>query len=479
MATFDSITSALTAQSILHGRKQAAREREKIVDLAANFYQGSFHEAIVAGGTSEEAILRFGFKDYKNILPFFQTRLVKDTIDQLSMTYKKPPARNLVNEDGDPLDENEYGRWIEDHPDFNIMMRQAERYSNLLSNDGGGNVLLRFEYDDATDEFWFFLNYHYVPYFASNNRLKPIGYSIPLLPDISSTRVEDPKWLFISDEEMFIHNNLGPDVKLEDVFTEGGNPYGMMPIIDFTIPDPDSYWKMVSPVVSIAQAYLVGMMDIFAGIHFQSFDQPWIEGIEHTDADHFKVGANKSWAIPEGASAGLLNFNPKLTETIDVLVRWMNMELSAYGMKMSFREAGNPQSGFALRVEKEKLLEYREDQLPFLRMKEQRVFKIVSKMIEVHELDYRIPQNAELSIDFAEPEFPKTPDEERSQVDWEVERNLTTYAEYQANRDDVPLEQAEAQLQENQEKNNLQRSRGVGIFRQIAQNGNQFERIQQ
>jgi len=108
------------------------------------------------------------------------------------------------------------------------------------------------------------------------------------------------------------------------------------------------------------------------------------------------------------------------------------------------------------------LLEKREDAVEFFRVKEQELFKVMKAMFTYHsDLNYKIPEDATLQVDFQDIEFPKEPAEYRDEWEWKVSKNLATWIDYLmwSNPD---LNQAEAERIFNENVVSNRTLRGLG-----------------
>src|SRR3972149_284439 len=439
--------------SIVEQRKKNAQAVKFARDMAIDFYEGR--------QTAEDEYLRkWGFAEETALPRDFSTQLTKRVIDRLSMVYKRPPQRFLVSESGAPLDEKQDGiqQFMIDNPEFNFQWKKCERYHNLLNN-----FILRFAYHEQRKQWFFFIHTDYLPDFGEMddpefNNLYPIGYHIQLPEDIygkTPTRKKE-KWLFISDDEMYFHDEFGnaePMPEREDLL----NPYGIMPIIDFSMPGIDEYWTTgLKPLVEFHRMYNIYLMNFFYGAHFMMFPQVWMQGMDTSKLSKdplgnpkLKMGTNNIWNLAEGLEAGSLNFSPDLVGAIEFIRKITKMELKNYGMSVPFREGGNPMSGFAIVVDNMELLEKRESDIDFYKIKEAQIYDIVKAMNKFHELKYKMPDTAIMKTDFIEPEFPKEPAEERAHHDWELKNGYRKPEDYLIEKEGLTEDEAKKEIDDN------------------------------
>jgi len=453
----------LIERTIAEERSERAKQRGNLREMLIDFYEGNQH-------AHNRYLRQWGFEE-KHHLPYPSTRLVTRVIDTLSMVYKRPPQRKLVSEDNTEIENDGYQEFIRDNPLYDLQLKKVERYYNLLKN-----VLYRVSYDAETERFYFYIETDYIPEYGRANKLYPTGYHIPMAMDTDGKEVEEPTFLFISDEEYFFHDEHGkswPDPNFPDM----RNPYGIMPLVDFSEPTTDLYWNVgAKPLVDVARLYNILILNTCYAQHFQAFDQPWARDVP----DHMmekdingdpivKVGSDQFLNLGPDGDAGLLGFSPKLVESLEFIRGWLNMELSNYGLKAVFRESGDPMSGFAIVVSNIELLEKRESDIDVFKVYEQQLFDVVRAVTDYHALGYNMPEDAMLQTDFVEPDFPTEPAEERAQAEWEWRNNISSREDYLRRRNpDLSQEEAEQIIEENAVKNRQTR----GLFSQDNNNGN-------
>lgn len=452
-------------RTIAEERLQAAQQRGAMREYLIDYYEENQHD-------KDEYLRAWGFQR-KTALPLTSTRLVKRVIDTLSMVYKQPPNRYLFDKNGNKIEKNGIADFESDNYEFNVQLKKCERYFNLLKN-----VLFRIAYDDEAGKMYFYIETDYIPEFGRNNNIYPIGYHIPLPIDTDKKDSEEQLYLFISDELYYIHDGITDEKMPVPPFDDITNPYGIMPIIDFSEPCAGTYWNMgAKSLVDVARHYNIGMLNTAYAHHFQCFDQAWTRGLrsENLPKDAYgnpvlKVGSDEAWNLGDDGAAGLLGFNPKLVESIEFYRGWLNMELANYGLQAVFKESGNPMSGFALKVSKIELLEKRQADVDFYKVKEQEIYEVLRVMNEYHGLGYNMPRESWLITDFVEPDFPSDPADERAEWEWKWANNLASKEDYlMAKNPDLDEETASKII----EKNTMANRPTRGLFPSATNNGQQ------
>lgn len=417
--------SQLIEASIYEARKTNAKDRQKMRSMMIDFYQGDQY-------CQKEYQNAYGFGDIE--FPNLSTRLTRRVIDNnLAMVYKSPPERKLmVGKPGSEkeLDNDGLQEFLYDNPEYDLIVKKLERYHNLLNN-----VLYRFVY---TDRWYFFIETEFIPKFGPDNKLYPIGYDIPMPEDVDGKEKPRNRWLFISDEEIYYHddkgNKWGVDPQLPDDFV---NPYGIMPLIDMSDSDIDLYWgNGLRALVEFHRIYNLALLDGFFALHQQAHNLLWAKDLDLNllpknakGEPYVKSSAATVLNVGPDGEVGAVNFNPQLPQSIEYLRQAANMELANYGITINFRESGNPMSGFAIVVSNRELIEKREHDIQRYIMFERKAYKILQVMNEYHDTGYNMPSESWVSVDWREIDFPQEPTEERAQELHDLKLNLITREE--------------------------------------------------
>jgi hypothetical protein len=134
--------------------------------------------------------------------------------------------------------------------------------------------------------------------------------------------------------------------------------------------------------------------------------------------------------LPEGATAGLLGFQPQIIDTMNAISEQMKLIHDEYHLKVNWAMEGNAPSGFSLLVQNMDLMEQREDDVKLAKMQEKKIYKVLRALQEYHldeikqvTKDEPILPDGNLFVNFADIEFPINRAEEREDLDWELKHN--------------------------------------------------------
>jgi len=168
-----------------------------------------------------------------------------------------------------------------------------------------------------------------------------------------------------------------------------------------------------------------------------------------------EVGAEKFWALPDGANAGVLTPPDMISSMSQGIKDKIRVVTNNYHLPQGFIEGdqAQPESGTALRIRNQELTDERLGDVKRWRMVEHEAYKIEKRILEV---DFKEAMPKEFFIDYREQEQILTPDERIAQDDWDLVNNQTTQAKILF-RDDPDkyktLKKAEEEVKKNKEQN--------------------------
>jgi len=364
----------------------------------------------------DQYLKNHGFKGIRNPLPLGFVNITKKIIKKTSLVYKFPPERKLSK------NPEKYKEFIDENPIFDFTIQVLERLVNLL-----GNCLIRPVFTKRGFRVW--LDTDWIPEFAEGDPFNPIGYSIPIKHDVTETnagKVKEDWYIYYSDDEMYWYVP-GTDKKKPDPTTDSyDNPLGIMPIVEAREEIPvEEYWPDGAMDLAKANQNInINWNNINYALHYQAFDQPYVEGID-SDADiNVERNFNKLWRAPQGGRFGLLGFDPAMSESMEIIQKQIQIISNAYNVSLDWFDQSQPQSGFALLVRNLDLLEDRQLAIQRWKMIEQKIYKIIQRQSEIYNVD-KLP-DAELTVDYPDVSFPLQQAEELERLEFNYKYNIDT-----------------------------------------------------
>jgi len=477
--------ASLSGEALKDILKQQSNNTVKIaIEELIDIYQDNWDHLIEC-----ELYDQFSYKEFER-LKFLKTKelnLLKRVINETSLIYKHEPKREAIIESGKidqttqkeivQVDEN-YEKAIKD-TDINIISQEINKYTNLTNH-----VLERIVYRDGKLDFDIitFDNCEVWSHPEDWKRIIAIKYYIGLnVPksysttgsDSVSTAEIDPKyrtpqkhdiplakykkaylWTLedidmpivdekgimtekaikgyvyelrqIGEEEQIVHKEENPyrdpDGKVILPFILYSKNYAVRQLLDFTTGND---------LRDLNMNVAVNMVHINALFKYQSYKQMVLRVGDPTAVPkNFQLGPAEIAIIgDENGDMSVLDIQTNINILWETLQKRIVTVLSQYGISPeNFTLSGTPQSGFSIKMNNIAKLEYREAQIPLYRKYEQKRFDVIRAVWnEHHPVDSeKISDRARFKIDFAEIQFPLSPDEKSKQFMFLKQNNAKT-----------------------------------------------------
>ena len=418
----------------LMSRNQQLEEKKNIKLL--DFYENM--------QISDEYLGNWGFKgeDGKDKIPLSNVNITKQIIDRISMLYKREPERKLISKTDDKLTEDQeaiYAQWAAFNPNYDMMLKYAERYKNLLHK-----VLFRMHVNPEQQNWDFFVDTYYRAHFRGFDNLHPFAYSILMEPNAEYFEEGEQWWLFVSDEDMFFYEPnrqkrktefMMPDGTIVDY--EGVNPYGVMNLVELRSEPAVTKYGVSGAIdlVNSNQAINVAVNNIHVAIQYQSFGIVWQTGEITQQRNTIKVSPFNVYVVDTGESLNSLDLNPKLLESFESINHHIKLIGNSYGVNINFSVEATAVSGVSLTIQNIDLLERREDSIDVAVNQENEIYNKLQIIQDFHKNDLsknepKLIKDVKVSLNFADLDFPVGLDEELKERDWNIERNIKTPLDY-------------------------------------------------
>ncbi len=378
----------------LKNHSEYMKEREVLLDA----YEGNnLRELNDVFFTNDEG------KVQKSV-PSATQNLIDRAIRRRSLVYKNQPDY------GDVKWPNGYDpnkRWQ--------FMKGSERTANNI-----GTVLLRPKVIDGVMDYE--LLWEYMPFFGENP-LDPTGILYSVI--VPSAEMSTPKreWVWWTKDTLLVMNDNGKVISQPDN-PKNANRYGMLPFVTANVRMGREYWSWGygKPLLDANTAINVALTEMRLGVRYSMMGQ-WVATGEFDDKAIVK-GTDKVIKLPTGATLQAIAPPAEMNAAVEYIKAEYDMTLQNIGMKIKFADTGEAQSGISLKIESVELLELREDDVAIWNMVDDNLYekeKAVWKVDGTGDLPER-------TTNFSEIEFPKTPEEQQGQDQWDLDHGQTTEA---------------------------------------------------
>ena len=353
-------------------------------------------------------------------IPIPNINLTKRVIDRISLVYMKPPIREYSTEENEAkkniIFELTHGK------DFK--MQRAEKLTNLLEV-----VLMKVCWRDEKLEYDIIRDWE--PIFG-DDPLHPVAITYPLKVRNTVYDTTPEMWAYWDDENHFIYEKATK----KKIAVEGNdgmiNPYGMMPFVECYRegrPESSYFDTDASPsLIATNEAVNVAEFNKNANIMFQSFGFGFITG-SNIEKSQIEIGQDKWSFLGHDGSLSMVappNSVPALTDSIKESYKMLAQN---YHLSVAFVEGSTAESGIALRMRNQELMDSRRHDVERWRELEKKLFEIEKRiiMIELQKSDNSLGEL--VKVDFDESTEILSEQEQRDKWDWELANGLIDSAD--------------------------------------------------
>ena len=393
------------------------RKRESYVHKLLDYYNGSNTKYYIEN--------RFDLDAFREVPPY-EANITKKFINKMSRIYTVGADRN-VNEKYETLSVLKDAK-----------MKHIERMTRLV-----GTIATRIMFvDGEMPHFDYQPIYYFHPFFGADP-FKPIAISYPLMhytEDASN-----------SDACQYIHWNAESYIIFDEsgkVLEEAEHGYGTLPFV-FTHREHQSdsfYVEGANDICNANEHINITMTELQLGLRFQMFGQPVVSGADLGNNQRF--GSDVILELPEGANYNILSPAGDIEKVIENVK--FQMELVAQNNHLSVQfaqDGGETPSGIALKIKDLESFEDYQDDLALWSQYEHEIYQVERNIART--LNIGMPEA--LKIDFNEPEYPMTVQDQIALDNHRLSLGLVNKAELMVEYNkDLTLEEANAKLKANE-----------------------------
>ena len=419
----------LIKASIMDTKLFAERKRRDNIGKMLDYYAGNYTDQYIKA--------RFAAKVWQEI-PIVNFNITKRFIDRMARIYTLGASRN-ANATYDKLTRYKDSK-----------MKHIEKITRLL-----GTVATKVEikYDFNGDPYFDYEPIYYFNSHFGDDRMQPVAIRYPLLSnttDLSENAVVDLKHVYWDDTRVIIYNEKG------EIDSETQHNIGMMPIA-FThreYPIAEFYAAGANDIVSCNESINILLTEANLGMRFQMFGQQVITGF-YSDESQTRLGSDELFVLPEGSKFENVAPNANVKGAIDLVKTMMDLCAQNNHLYVSFAESSSdrPTSGIALKIKDLERFEDFQDDVELWREHEQNLYTVEQAVAKAANIS--IPND--FGVDFNEPDYPVTAQDQIALETFELEQGLITPAGLLVKRNnELTIEEAQKIIEGNKQTNGNQ-----------------------
>ena len=362
-------------QSVAESKRLNQQSRRKWVRRMLNYYGGN--------GTDKYIEDYFNSTAFQEI-PCYNANFTRRFINKMSRIYTVGSNRN-VNNTYNQLTIKKDAR-----------MKHIERMTRLV-----GTVATQVIYKEHNGMPYF----DYRPVYYFNVHLKdpftPSAIMYPLLMQPEDTSyIEKCEWAYWDESIYAKYDENG------NIMEEYEHGYGVLPFL-FTHREEqidEFFVDGANDIVDCNEQVNIAMTEMQLGLRFQMFGQPFMTGVD-SDKRIERAGSDQIIDLPEGATFGIVSPAGNLQAVIENIKFQVDLVAQNNHLYVQFaQDGGETPSGIALKIKDLERFEDYQDDIELWRMYEHELYYIEKEIAAYNNI--KLPEK--LKLDFNEPEYPKT-----------------------------------------------------------------------
>ena len=410
--------------SVKEAKQYNQKMRRNWVRRMLDYYGGNNTEQYI-----DEYFNSSAFKE----IPCYNANFTRRFINKMSRIYTVGATRN-VNTQYDELTIKKDAR-----------MKHVERMTRLI-----GSVATQVIYKEVNGMPYF--DYRPVYYFDVHlaDPFTPTAIMYPLLmqPEDGSyaEKLEYAYW----DESIYAQYDENGEIVEE--YEHG---YGILPFV-FTHREEqidEFFVDGANDIVDCNEQVNIAMTEMQLGLRFQMFGQPYMTGVD-SDKRIERAGSDQIIDLPEGATFDIVSPAGNIQSVIENIKFQVDLVAQNNHLYVQFaQDGGETPSGIALKIKDLERFEDYQDDLELWRMYEHMFYHVEKEIAAYNNIN--LPEK--LKLDFKEPEYPKTVQDQIMLDEHRLKHFMIDRADLLMEyNNDLSRSEAEAIISSNQEQVNPQ-----------------------
>ena len=423
----------IIAESIKDLKLEHAQARRREIYKLIDYYAGTETQKYIQGYFDADA-----FRE----IPVYSANFTKRFINKMSRIYNVGAKRN-IGESYDKLTIKKDAR-----------MKHIEKMTRLV-----GTVATQVVYRDDLEYPCF--DYRPVYYFdvhMEDNPFVPTAITYPILNNVNDVfNTEKLKYAYWDSSIYALYDEDG------NILEEYEHGYGVIPFV-FTHRENqvDSFFvEGANDIVDCNEQVNITMTELQLGLRFQMFGQPFVTGV-YSDKGMKRAGSDSILDLPEGSTFGIAAPQGDIQAVIESVKFQVDLVAQNNHLYVQFaQDGGEVPSGIALKIKDLERFEDYQDDIELWRMYEHELYAVEREIAAYNGVS--LPK--ELKLDFIEPEYPKTVQDQILIENHALQNNLMTQPQLlQKYNKDLTIEEAREIVRANKQENEQQ-----SIFERIRQ----------
>jgi len=362
-------------------------------------------------------------------IPVYNANFTRRFINKMSRIYTVGASRN-VSDSYSSLTRKKDAK-----------MKHIERMTRLV-----GSVATQVIYrDDLPQPCFDYRPVYYFDVHLGENPFVPEAITYPIMMNVSDVSAAEKLHYAYWDKERYIH--FDEDGNIMNEYLHG---YGVIPFLFTHREDQiDSFFvEGANDIVSCNEQVNITMTELQLGLRFQMFGQPFITGM-YGDKKLERAGSDTILDLPEGSTFGIAAPEGDIEAVIESVKFQLDLVAQNNHLYVQFaQDGGETPSGIALKIKDLERFEDYQDDLDLWNMYEHDLYDVEKAIASYN----NVALPSELSLDFNEPEYPKTVQDQILMDEHRLKHHMVDeIGLLMESNKDLSEEQAKAIIQKNRE----------------------------
>ena len=397
-----------------------AKKRENYIEKLLDYYNGNNTPHYISKMFSAAVF---------NEIPLTEVNITRRFINKMSRIYTIGAIRNVG------------GKYEGLTALKSTRMKHIERMPRLV-----GTIATRVVWNEGDAPYFDYRPIYFFHVFFGDDPFVPTAITYPVIQPVRDTsKVQKLEYAYWDAEKYVSLNEDG------DIIDEIPHNYGVLPFV-FTHREnqtDDFYVEGANDIINANEHVNIAMTEMQLGLRFQMFGQPVMVGAEM--GNNQRTGSDVTLELPEGATYDIVAPAGNVQGVIENIKFLVELVAQNNHLWIQWSEQGGEvPSGISMMIKDLERTEDYQDDLALWKMYEDEFYRVERHIAS----SCGVSLPSDLGLDFKEPEYPKTV---QDQILWDkhrLEMNLIDEVgllmEY---NNDLTLEQAELTIASNKQRN--------------------------
>ena len=334
----------------------------------------------------------------------------------------------------------------------NARMKHIERMTRLVGTIAN-RVMLK---EDANGKYFEYRPIYYYDAFFDEDPFLPMAITYPLLLPVNDISNADKMHYAYFDDVHYAEYD--EDGNIVNQYEHG---FGVLPFVFTHREDQiDSHFvEGANDIINVNEQVNITMTEMQLGLRFQMFGQPVTTGAD-IDKNISRTGSDSILGLPEGATFDIVAPQGDIMSVIENVKFQIELVAQNNHLMINWAEQGGEMpSGVSLMIKDLERTEDYYDDIDLFRMYEEEFYIVEKEVARANGIS--LPNK--FAVNFIEPEYPQSINDQILWNTFRLENNLTTRAKLLIEiNSDLSLEEAQRIITENESVNGTgQEQRGL------------------